>query len=168
MNCAPSEIFINGPARDIELVKMKLPYSSDCIFCSIVRHDTSARIIHENESALALLDVFPLRAGHALVITKKHYEKLQELEKEDCNSLLQLVIKVSDGLERSMNMNATLIAVHNGREAGQEIPHVHVHIVPRVSGDGGAPIHSIFKSRINLDEQDMDNILNELKKKISN
>ena len=77
---------------------MKLPDASNCIFCSIVRHDIRARIIQENESALALLDVFPLRAGHALVITKKHYGKIQELEKEDCNSLLQLVIKVSDGL----------------------------------------------------------------------
>jgi histidine triad (HIT) family protein len=145
---------------------MKVPSSSDCIFCRIVLHDTSARIIHENANALALLDVFPVRAGHALVITKKHYGKLQDLEKEDRNSLFQLVTKVSDALERSMNINATLIAIHNGRDAGQEVPHVHVHILPRTSGDGGAPIHSIFKSKIRLDQEKMDNILTELKKRI--
>ena len=145
---------------------MNVASSSDCIFCRIVLHDTSARIIHENANALALLDVFPVRAGHALVITKKHYGKLQDLEKEDRNSLFQLVTKVSDALERSMNINATLIAIHNGRDAGQEIPHVHVHILPRTPGDGGAPIHSIFKSRSRLDQEKMDNILDELKKRI--
>ena len=72
-------------------------------------HDTSARIIHENANALALLDVFPVRAGHALVITKKHYGKLQDLEKEDRNSLFQLVTKVSDALESSMNINVYLL-----------------------------------------------------------
>jgi histidine triad (HIT) family protein len=147
---------------------MKSPSCSGCIFCSIARRDISARIILENASALALLDVFPIRAGHALVITKKHYEKLEEIEQRDRDSLFQLVTKVSDALERGMNINATLIAIHNGRDAGQEVPHVHIHVVPRTSGDGGAPIHSIFKSRVNLDQQEMDNILNKLKEKIQN
>lgn len=148
-------------------MKTNSPNSYDCIFCSIVQRNTNARIIDENEGALAFLDVFPLRAGHTLVVTKMHCGKLQELKHEDSGSLLQLVIKVSDAIEKSMNANATLIAIHNGREAGQDIPHVHVHILPRVSSDGGAPIHSIFKSRINQNEQDMDNILVKIKKKLS-
>lgn len=139
---------------------------SSCVFCSIAKHITMARIISENEHAVAFLDAFPLRRGHTLVATKMHWAKLQEIKSDDIVSLFGLVSKVADALERGMDANATLIAIHNGKQAGQEIPHLHVHIIPRKRGDGGAPIHSTFKTRINIGDSEMDKTLLKIKDKL--
>lgn len=139
---------------------------SSCIFCKIAKYITKARIISENEHAVAFLDAFPLRRGHSLVATKMHWAKLQEINSDEIISLFGLVSLVADALEKGMNANATLIAIHNGKQAGQEIPHLHVHILPRKRDDGGAPIHSIFKTRISIDDSEMDNILVKIKDKL--
>ncbi len=101
-----------------------------------MKHITKARIISENAQAVAFLDAFPLRRGHTLVATRVHRAKLQEIKFDDINSLFGLVSKVADALEKAMDTSSTLIAIHNGKEAGQEIPHLHVHILPRKYGDG--------------------------------
>jgi len=140
--------------------------SRDCIFCNIVNHETKSMIIDQNDGALAILDRFPLSVGHTLVVTRIHYSKLQDIRPAETISLFELVAKMTSVLERSLNANATLIAIHNGREAGQEIDHVHVHIIPRSYKDGGAPVHSIFKNRIVLNESEMNNIMNKIKDKL--
>ena len=139
---------------------------SSCVFCSIVRYITKARIISENQHAVAFLDAFPLRWGHTLVATKMHWAKLQEINSDEIVSLFGLVSIVADALEKGMDANATLIAIHNGKHAGQEIPHLHVHILPRKREDGGATIHSIYKTRITIDDSEMDKILLKIKDKL--
>jgi histidine triad (HIT) family protein len=139
---------------------------SSCVFCNIAKYITKARIISENQHAVAFLDAFPLRRGHTLVATKKHWAKLQEINSDDIVSLFGLVSIVADALEKGMGANATLIAIHNGKQAGQEIPHLHIHIVPRKRGDGGAPIHSFFRTRISIGDSEMDKILLKIKDKL--
>jgi len=136
---------------------------SNCILCNIAKYLTKARIISENKQAIAFLDAFPLRPGHALVATKKHSAKLQEINSDEICSLFALVSRVVDALEKGTGANATLIAIHNGRQAGQEIPHLHVHIVPRKPDDGGAPIHSIFETGKSISDAEMDRILLKIK-----
>ncbi len=58
---------------------------------------------------------------------------------------------------------STLVAIHNGKEAGQEIPHVHVHLVPRSNDDSAGAIHSMFNSTVTLSESEMDELYNKLK-----
>ena len=58
---------------------------------------------------------------------------------------------------------STLIAIHNGKEAGQEIPHLHIHLVPRDSSDSGGPIHSMFDSSIQLSDSEIEKYFNLLK-----
>ena len=116
-----------------------------CIFCDIVSGKSGAQVITENEHALALLDAFPLVPGHALILSKKHYKKVQELNQDELLSIAMLLSKMAVAVENGAKANSTLIAIHNGKEAGQEIPHLHIHIVPRRTGDGGGPIHSCFK-----------------------
>ena len=140
--------------------------SEDCIFCNIINHKANAIIIDQNDAALAFLDRFPLSAGHTLVVTKIHYSKIQEIRPAEMISLFELVTKMTGVLEISLKINATLVAIHNGREAGQEVDHVHVHIIPRSIGDGGAPVHSIFKGRTNLDDSQMESIMRKIKDKL--
>ncbi|MDP2667463.1 MAG: HIT family protein, partial [Nitrosopumilaceae archaeon] len=98
---------------------------TDCIFCKIIDGKIPTRIILQSEKSLAFLDAFPLASGHSLVIPKKHYEKIQQMPPDEHSDLFGLVQKVTEKVDAFTN--AELIAVHNGKESGQEIPHVHVH-----------------------------------------
>ena len=130
----------------------------NCVFCRIIAGKISARVIMENEKAMALLDAFPLSAGHTLVIPKLHYAKVQEMSEQDAMAVFEIIWKVAGAVETGSQVNASTIAIHNGSEAGQEIPHMHVHIVPRKRDDGAGPIHSMFKIRPKLSPQEMDSL----------
>lgn len=134
----------------------------NCIFCKIIGGEISARVIMQNEKAMALLDAFPLAAGHALVIPKSHYAKVQQMNEQDAVAVFDMVWKLAGAVETASQVNASTIAIHNGSDAGQEVPHVHVHIVPRKSSDGAGAIHSMFKIKPKLSPQDMDSLRNRI------
>ena len=129
---------------------------ADCLFCKIVSGTISVRTIIQNEKAMAFLDAFPLTSGHTLVIPKSHYSKIQDMSKEDVMATFEIVWRTVRAVEIGSDANASIIAIHNGREAGQEIPHIHVHIVPRKRGDGAGAIHSMFRNKPKLGPSEMD------------
>ncbi len=133
----------------------------DCIFCKIVRGEIKARIIMETKNSLAFLDAFPVAAGHVLVIPKKHYEKVQDMQSDDNKDVFDTVHKVAKKVDRLTG--SSLIAIHNGKEAGQEIPHVHIHLIPRSIGDSAGPVHGMFKNRPKMSDSEFDQILEKLK-----
>lgn len=133
----------------------------DCIFCKIAKGQIKARTILETEKSLAFLDAFPLAPGHSLVIPKSHYERIQDLPPSDNADLFETVRKVVPMVDKLTG--ATLVAVHNGRESGQEIPHVHVHLVPRSMHDSAGPIHSMFSKRPSLSDKEFDDVLGKIK-----
>jgi histidine triad (HIT) family protein len=130
----------------------------NCVFCKIASGKIPARIVMQNDRAIALLDAFPLAAGHTLVIPKSHHVKVQDMNEQDAMAVFEITWKVAGAVEAGSQVNASTIAVHNGSEAGQEIPHVHVHIVPRKRGDGAGPIHSMFRNRPKSSPQEMDSL----------
>jgi len=131
----------------------------NCIFCKIVAGKVPARIVVQDERVMAFLDAFPLAAGHTLVVPKAHYVRVQEMDDADSGAVFGLVRNLAGVVESAAGANASTIAVHNDREAGQEVPHVHVHIIPRKPGDGAGPVHSMFHKRPKLSPQEMDAIL---------
>jgi Diadenosine tetraphosphate (Ap4A) hydrolase and other HIT family hydrolases len=107
------------------------------------------------------MDAFPLAIGHVLVIPKNHHEKIQDMssdENTDLFSLVHTMISKIDSITGS-----TLVAIHNGKDAGQEIPHVHVHLVPRSNSDSAGPIHSMFNSSLTLSESEIEKYYTQLK-----
>ena len=133
----------------------------DCVFCKIIRGEIRAKIIKESIRSIAFLDAFPLAKGHVLVIPKKHYSKLQDVSSEDNLDLFSLVhdlIRIVDKFTGS-----TLLACHNGKDAGQEVPHVHIHLIPRNSDDSAGPVHSMFSKRPKFSEKEFDDILSQMK-----
>lgn len=133
----------------------------NCIFCKIVSGEIKTKILNETIHSVSFLDAFPLAKGHVLVIPKNHHQKIQDMtqkENSDLFSLVQIMTSKIDTLT-----NSTLIAIHNGKEAGQEIPHVHVHLVPRHKNDYAGPIHKLFNSTLTLSNLEMDNLYNKLK-----
>jgi len=132
----------------------------DCIFCKIISGQIPTKTIKETSHSMAFLDAFPLTLGHTLVIPKNHHVKIQDMSDEenvDLFSLVHTIIPKIDALTGS-----TLVAIHNGKEAGQEIPHVHVHLVPRSAQDSAGPIHNMFNS-IKFSDSEIEEIYNKLK-----
>ncbi len=133
----------------------------DCIFCKIVKKEIPAKIIFETEKSLAFMDAFPLTKGHSLVVTKTHYEKVQDISKEDNADLFETVRRTISKVDKITD--ATLLAVHNGKQSGQEVPHVHVHLIPRSSEDSAGPVHSMFPNPQQLSDKDIQTIYEKLK-----
>lgn len=132
----------------------------DCVFCKIVSGVIPSRKILETDRSLAFLDAFPLSKGHTLIIPKRHYEKVQQMSKEDNADLFEVARQVLSKVDTITG--ATLIAVHNGRGAGQEVPHVHVHLIPRSPDDSAGPVHDMFAKKPNLSGSELDDIQKKL------
>ena len=133
----------------------------DCIFCKIVKGEIPAKIIQETTKSLAFVDAFPLTKGHSLVIPKNHYEKLQEIPPEENAELFETVRNVLSKVDKLTN--ATLVALHNGKDSGQEVPHVHIHLIPRSKQDSAGPFHSMFKDRPKLSDKEFVDLFEKLK-----
>jgi histidine triad (HIT) family protein len=118
-----------------------------CIFCAIAAGEVPSASLYEDGRVAAFLDVQPLAPGHALVVPKKHAARLEEASPEDRRAIMDAVAVLSPLLCKETGAPDSTIAIHNGKAAGQEVPHLHVHIVPRRPGDGGGPIHALFPGR---------------------
>lgn len=132
--------------------------SEDCIFCSIIEGDIPGRIVHETDDAVAFLDANPLARGHTLVVPKEHHERLDDVPGEEATGLYSALHDVVPAVENAVDAPATTVAFNNGESAGQEVPHVHAHVVPRFEGDGGGPVHSMFGARPELSDGELDDI----------
>ncbi len=133
----------------------------DCIFCKIIAGDIQAKILKETSNSISFLDAFRLAKGHVVVLTKNHHQKIQDMSHEentDLFSIVHLMISKVDALT-----GATLVAVHNGKDSGQEVPHVHVHLVPRSTDDSAGTIHSMFDSTLKQSESEIEELYNKLK-----
>jgi histidine triad (HIT) family protein len=133
----------------------------DCIFCRIVSKEIPTKILIETESCIGFLDAFPLAKGHAIVIPKKHYEKLQDLPTDTNTGVFSAVHSLISKVDSLTG--ATLVAVHNGKDSGQEIPHVHVHLIPRNKGDSAGAVHSMFSQKPELSESEIDELCSKLR-----
>lgn len=135
----------------------------ECIFCKIAQKKIPTNIIIENDKAMAFLDAYPLSKGHTLVIPKAHYSKIQELDENSSQSLFNILWKITNPIEKAMGVNSSTIAIHNGKEAGQEIPHLHIHVIPRKRGDGAGPVHSMFRNKPDVRSFDMSSLVEDIK-----
>ena len=133
----------------------------DCIFCKIAKKEIPVKIVTETENSIAFLDAFPLSRGHTLIIPKRHYEKVQDITFDDNTDLFETMHKVITKVDKITG--STLLAIHNGKESGQEIPHVHVHLIPRQSNDLAGPVHDMFKNRPKLSDDELDELCTKIK-----
>ncbi|MDH3353036.1 MAG: HIT family protein [Nanoarchaeota archaeon] len=105
---------------------------SKCIFCKIASGEIPSEKIFESDNFFVIKDVNPKVKGHSLVISKKHFENFMELSPELYSEFLETV----KGAVEKLGAEAFNLVVNNGEIAGQIIPHLHLHILPRKSDDG--------------------------------
>lgn len=108
---------------------------SDCIFCKIIGGDIPSKKIYEDGEFFAFLDIFPANRGHSLVIPKAHHTDIHAIPAELYGGLAATAKKVADLLQSKLGSDGTTIFQMN-REAGwQTVFHIHMHVIPRWSGD---------------------------------
>ena len=107
-----------------------------CIFCKIVAGEIPSYKIYEDEQVLAFLDIAPVNPGHTLVVPKKHYANLEEAPEEVLCALMKAIKKIGVQMKSGLGVAGYNIMENNDQVAGQIIPHLHFHIIPRKSGDG--------------------------------
>lgn len=108
----------------------------DCIFCKILKGEVPCDKIYENKQVCAFLDILPVNPGHTLVIPKKHYENIEALPEEVLCEMAKVVKKVGQAMIKGLDVKGYNLALNNRTVAGQVVPHVHFHVIPRVKGDG--------------------------------
>lgn len=136
------------------------------IFSQIVAGDIPARVVYEDETTLAFLDANPLAPGHTLVIPKEEYERLNDVPDDVATDLYATLHRVVPAVEEAVDADATTVAFNNGEAAGQEVPHVHGHVVPRFEGDGGGPIHAVAGDTPDLSDNELDEIADDIDKQL--
>ena len=115
-----------------------------CVFCKIIRGEIPSLKVYEDEKSLAFLDVNPSAPGHTLVIPKAHVARVEDLPEEDASALFKTLRRLVGKIQEAMDAPASTIGINNGRESGQEVPHIHV--IPRYRGDRGGIIQGITRS----------------------
>ena len=131
---------------------------SDCVFCGIVAGDLPARTVYEDDDVLAFLDANPLARGHTLVVPKEHAETVSEMADDTRDAVFAAAGRLAPVVERGVEADATTIGMNNGSAAGQEVPHAHVHVVPRFDNDGVGPLHALGWIRPDVDDDELDSI----------
>lgn len=110
---------------------------SDCIFCQIVSGQIPSSKVYEDEEVLAFLDITQVTKGHTLVIPKKHYRNMLEMDAEAASSLFARVPKIAKQLQEKLGASGVNIINNNEEAAGQTVFHTHVHLLPRFGESDG-------------------------------
>ena len=110
--------------------------NSDCLFCRIIAGTLEASLIYEDDATIALMDLRQPNAGHVLLIPKEHFPTLDQLPPAIAARLFQNVVLLTGAVQQVFTPDGINVGSSNGVAAGQEVPHVHLHIFPRFSGDG--------------------------------
>ena len=108
--------------------------SDDCIFCKIVRREIPSSVVFEDDICMAFMDVFPVSPGHCLLIPKMHYVNLMDVDPDVVAHMAKKLTELTRGVKAASGAEAVLTVVANGEGAGQEVPHLHFHSIPRSKG----------------------------------
>ena len=135
----------------------------DCIFCKIIRGQLPASVVYEDDRVLAFMDLVPINQGHTLVIPKGHYASLMELPPEIGGEIFKIAMRVERAIRDSNTpCEGTNLLLANGKTAGQEVFHLHLHVIPRLAGDGsGFRFNS--KNRTQPDRQELNSLAGKIK-----
>lgn len=109
---------------------------SNCIFCKIAAKQIPALIVHETDALIAFLDVNPLAQGHLLVIPREHHERIVDMPDETLGQLAASLPRLGRALLNVSGAAGFNLLQNNGSVAGQVVPHVHFHLIPRQADDG--------------------------------
>ena len=109
-----------------------------CIFCKIIEAEIPAKVVYDDDSVVAFMDIKPINAGHVLVIPKEHAESLKDVSPEHLKNMAAVAKKIAAALKEALKTRCEGVNLHlaDGTAAGQEVGHIHLHVIPRFAQDG--------------------------------
>ncbi|MGZ4502300.1 MAG: HIT family protein [Nocardioidaceae bacterium] len=111
--------------------------TDNCVFCGIVARRIDASLVHEDERTLAFMDLNPITPGHLLVVPRAHAASLAELDPGDGAEVFRVAHRLAAAVRESgVRSEGINLFLADGEAAGQEVGHVHLHVVPRFAEDG--------------------------------
>jgi histidine triad (HIT) family protein len=110
-------------------------YDPQNVFARILRNELPSERVYEDAQTLAFMDVMPQTEGHVLVISREPAETIFELSPEGAAACMRTTQRVAAAVKRAFDLPGIMIAQINGSAAGQTVPHVHFHIIPRRHGE---------------------------------
>lgn len=108
----------------------------DCIFCKIIQGEIPATKVYEDEKVLAFMDINPLNDGHTLVVPKRHAETIFEIDPQDLIATMKVAQRLAIAIKKALNSDGMIVVQLNNKAAGQMVPHLHIHLIPRWENDG--------------------------------
>jgi len=110
--------------------------SDNCVFCGIVRGSIPCTKVYEDDDVIAFMDIGPVVKGHTLVIPKTHHNPITETPVAVLQKLIAVVREIAWAQMTGLNADGVNVSQANGKTAGQIVPHIHFHVIPRFSTDG--------------------------------
>ena len=107
-----------------------------CIFCDILDGKQDAYFLYSDRDHVAFLDRYPIDTGHSLVIPRNHHERITDMDSDDVGRLFSIIPGIAGAILKGSGADAFSLAQNNGRAAKQIVPHVHIHIIPRLQQQG--------------------------------
>lgn len=118
----------------------------ECIFCKIAKGELPCYKLYEDDNTMALLDIFPVHPGHALVMPKKHTTDIFDTDEETARQMIAAAKKIAPAVMKATKADGINIGMNNREAAGQEVFHAHLHVIPRYKDDGLKAWHkNLFK-----------------------
>jgi histidine triad (HIT) family protein len=108
----------------------------ECIFCRIIAGEVPAAKLIETDKVLSFLDIAPVNPGHCLVMPKRHVGTLLDMTQHELHACMFTVQRVARAATRAVGAAGFNVLQNNDRCAGQIVPHVHFHVIPRSPDDG--------------------------------
>ena len=108
--------------------------SENCIFCKIARKEAAASILYEDADVMAFMDIRPVSEGHTLIIPKQHYVDIFDTPEDLLAATHKVTKKIATAVKKATKADGISVVQQNGKAAGQDIFHIHVHVIPRFEG----------------------------------
>lgn len=107
---------------------------SDCIFCKIIHGELPSQKIYEDEDTCVFLNINPMSVGHALIVPKNHAEVMAQGSEADAVAMIKTLYKIAPKMMEALGASGYNLGMNHGLVAGQEVPHTHLHVIPRYEG----------------------------------
>ena len=105
--------------------------SVNCVFCEILAGDVPASFVYEDELTAAFLDIRPITKGHAVVVPRRHRLRLEDVDEREGVAMWNAAQKIAKAAQKALHASGANLLLADGKSAGQEVAHLHLHVIPR-------------------------------------
>ncbi len=140
----------------------------ECQFCEIASRSKESEILYETESAISFLDHRPVSKGHTLIVSKKHFENLFDVDQDTLCEVMKMAKLISIKINTLYNPTGINLIQNSGEQAGQTVFHFHVHVIPRYDDDYNKRLGIEAQKRVRSTNLDLKLTANELRLALRN